>query len=73
VSDLVTGKQRYNRDVLNDVASALNITPYELLMHPGRRNGAAPDKEARRANGADSARRNSVDLDDDLSENRKAG
>jgi transcriptional regulator with XRE-family HTH domain len=34
VSDLVNGKQRYNRDVLNDVAHALNIYPYELLMHP---------------------------------------
>jgi transcriptional regulator with XRE-family HTH domain len=34
VSDLVTGKQRYNRDILNDVARALNIEPYELLMHP---------------------------------------
>jgi transcriptional regulator with XRE-family HTH domain len=34
VSDLVTGKQRYNRDILNDVANALNIHPYELLMHP---------------------------------------
>src|SRR5205085_3109481 len=34
VSDLVTGKQRYNRDVLNDISSALNIAPHELLMHP---------------------------------------
>lgn len=34
VSDLVTGKQRYNRDILNDVANALNIYPYELLRHP---------------------------------------
>jgi len=34
VSDLVTGKQRYNRDILNDIASALNIYPHELLMHP---------------------------------------
>lgn len=34
VSDLGTGKQRYNRDVLNDVAAALNIAPFELLMHP---------------------------------------
>jgi transcriptional regulator with XRE-family HTH domain len=34
VSDLVTGKQRYNRDILNDVAKALNIAPYELLRHP---------------------------------------
>lgn len=34
VSDLVTGKQRYNRDILNDIAKALNIQPHELLMHP---------------------------------------
>jgi len=34
VSDLVNGKQRYNRDILNDVAHALNIRPHELLMHP---------------------------------------
>jgi transcriptional regulator with XRE-family HTH domain len=34
VSDLANGKQRYNRDILNDVARALNIQPYELLMHP---------------------------------------
>lgn len=34
VSDLVTGKQRYNRDILNDVSKALNIAPHELLMHP---------------------------------------
>lgn len=34
VSDLVTGKQRYNRDILNDIAAALNLYPFELLMHP---------------------------------------
>ncbi len=34
VSDLVTGKQRYNRDILNDIAAALNIRPHELLMAP---------------------------------------
>jgi transcriptional regulator with XRE-family HTH domain len=34
VSDLVTGKQRYNRDIMNDIAHALNIKPHELLMHP---------------------------------------
>lgn len=34
VSDLVTGKQRYNEDIINDVAKALNVYPYELLMHP---------------------------------------
>jgi transcriptional regulator with XRE-family HTH domain len=34
VSDLVNGKQRYNRDILNDIAQALNIHPSELLIHP---------------------------------------
>ena len=34
ISDLVTGKQRYNRDILNDIAAALNVHPHELLMHP---------------------------------------
>ena len=34
VSDLVGGKQRYNRDIVNDVSRALNIEPFELLMHP---------------------------------------
>ena len=33
-SDLVTGKQPYKRDTLNEAALALNIAPYELLMHP---------------------------------------
>jgi transcriptional regulator with XRE-family HTH domain len=34
MSELSTGKQRYNRDVINAVAAAMNIRPYELLMHP---------------------------------------
>jgi plasmid maintenance system antidote protein VapI len=34
VSDLVTGKQRYNRDIMNEIAKALNIEPFELLMSP---------------------------------------
>lgn len=33
-SELVNGKQRYNRDVVNEAAIALNLKPYELLMHP---------------------------------------
>lgn len=33
-SELVTGKQPYKRDTLNEAALALNIAPYELLMHP---------------------------------------
>lgn len=38
VSDLVTGKQRYNRDILNEVAKALKLEPFELLMHPADAN-----------------------------------
>lgn len=34
MSDLANGKQRFNRDILNEVARALNVRPYELLMHP---------------------------------------
>lgn len=34
VSDLVNGGQRYNRDVVNDLAKVLRVEPYELLMHP---------------------------------------
>lgn len=33
-SDVMTGKTRYNRDVINDVAQAMNLKPYELLMTP---------------------------------------
>lgn len=34
VSELVTGKQRYNRDILNAVAAALELAPHELLQRP---------------------------------------
>lgn len=33
-SHLVSGKQPYKRDTLNQAAAALNIAPFELLMHP---------------------------------------
>lgn len=33
-SELVNGKQRYNRDIVNEAALALNLAPFELLMHP---------------------------------------
>jgi plasmid maintenance system antidote protein VapI len=33
-SDLVSGKQRYNQDAVEGLASFLQISPYELLMHP---------------------------------------
>lgn len=34
MSELVNGKSRYNRDVVNPLAQALHIAPHELLMHP---------------------------------------
>lgn len=34
LSELVNGKSRYNRDVVNALSRALNIAAYELLMHP---------------------------------------
>lgn len=33
-SELVNGSTRYNRDVVNEVCAAINIRPFELLMHP---------------------------------------
>lgn len=33
-SHLVTGKQPYKRDTVNEAARALHIEPFELLMHP---------------------------------------
>lgn len=33
-SELVSGKQRYNREVVNEAAGILHVAPYELLMHP---------------------------------------
>jgi transcriptional regulator with XRE-family HTH domain len=33
-SHLVNGKQPYKRDTVNEAADALNVAPFELLMHP---------------------------------------
>lgn len=33
-SFLVSGKQPYKRETVNQAATALNIEPFELLMHP---------------------------------------
>ncbi len=33
-SDLFTGKQRYTQDLVDEVAAWLQLSPYELLMHP---------------------------------------
>lgn len=33
-SNVLTGKKRYDRDIVETVATALKIQPYELLMHP---------------------------------------
>ena len=34
MSMLVNGQRKYHRDDVNDLAQALNIEPFELLMHP---------------------------------------
>lgn len=34
VSNIYNGKTDYYRAIVNDLARALNIEPYELLMHP---------------------------------------
>lgn len=34
VSELVNGVWHYNREIINTVAKALRIEPFELLMHP---------------------------------------
>lgn len=33
-SDVVTGKQRYNQDIVEELALYLNLHPSELLLHP---------------------------------------
>lgn len=33
-SEIITGKQRYNQDAVEELADFLNIRPYELLLHP---------------------------------------
>lgn len=34
MSMLVNGKRKYHRDDINELSRALNIEPFELLMHP---------------------------------------
>lgn len=73
VSDLVNGKQRYNRDILNDVANALNVYPFELLMHPAdamaqRRMKRLAEQMVQIPNGG-----TAVDLDEELAALRKVG
>lgn len=33
-SNVLNGTKRYDRDIVNEVATAMKIQPYELLMHP---------------------------------------
>lgn len=73
VSDLCTGKQRYNRDILNDVAAALNIEPFELLMHPAdamqkRRMARLATQMVRPEFGGVA-----VDIEEEIARIRKAG
>lgn len=34
ISLMVSGKQPYTRDAVNEIAAYLHLKPYELLMHP---------------------------------------
>lgn len=34
MNDVWHGRQRYNRDLVNELCEWLGIEPYELLMHP---------------------------------------
>ena len=34
ISLMLRGKQQYNRDAVNELATYLHLRPYELLMHP---------------------------------------
>ena len=73
VSDLANGKQRYNRDILNDIAAALNIQPHELLMHPSdamalRRMRRLAEQMVQPEHGGVA-----VDLEDEEAAARKAG
>ena len=38
MSELLNGKMRYNRDVMNEAARAMNLSPFELLLHPADAN-----------------------------------
>lgn len=37
-NDIYHGKTAYYRDILNRAASALQVAPWELLMHPDQAN-----------------------------------
>lgn len=73
VSDLVNGKQRYNRDILNDVAHALNIKPHELLMHPEDAMGLRRMRRLAEQMIQPQFGGVAVDLDDEDAPARKAG
>jgi transcriptional regulator with XRE-family HTH domain len=36
MSQLYNGKQDYSPEIINEAAKALNLEPYELLMHPDK-------------------------------------
>lgn len=38
VSEIVSGKTSYYREIVNELSRVLNIQPYELLMHPEQAN-----------------------------------
>ena len=48
-SNVLTGKKRYDRDIVNEVAAAMSRQPYELLMHPDEAFAIIRLREAGRA------------------------
>lgn len=55
VSKLYNGKMPYTRDIVNEVAFALNILPYELLMHPEEANSLRRLRDSALSIAADNA------------------
>lgn len=45
MSEIVNGVSRYNRDTVNALADAMNLRPYELLMHPDQANALRRQRE----------------------------
>jgi hypothetical protein len=45
-SNVLTGKKRYDRDLVNEIAGAMHITPAELLMHPADAMALRRQREA---------------------------
>lgn len=45
-SNVLTGKKRYDKDLVNEIAAAMHIMPHELLMHPDEAFALRRQREA---------------------------